>query len=211
MKPIIHTEYILKDGLVDASALREDLFDYFNTLHYMLSETEFDHISQFAKNWIDEHLADWDTFENSVKTKAWEINSGDHVGDYYQALLLRRDQLLAARDVFREYTRFLRDIFGDDRDNVMKALQNFNFDEGVYLRAKEYHEVRDSLMQKYDKLLEGELEDIEKEIARVDGGLEIADAPAKKKRAPRKTAAKKEKEVEPKEKKTTRRYFRKSI
>jgi hypothetical protein len=199
MKPLVVTEYILDDGHIDTHTLREDLYDYFNTLHYMLSDTEFDHISQFAKQWINEHLSDHITFEQSVRAKAWELNSGDHLSDYYTALLLRRDQLLAARDVFREYTRFLRDIFSDERENVMKALKGFDFDKGIYLRAEEYQKAREKLLTEYNKTLNKEIESIETALVKVDADL-------------REEAHKSKRNTKPaSEAKATRRYFKKSI
>jgi hypothetical protein len=202
MKPLVVTEYILDNGTVDAHSMREDLFDYFNTLHYMLSDTEFDHISQYAKQWISEHLSDSETFERSIKAKAWEMNSGDHLLDYYNALILRRDQLLAARDVFREYTRFLRDIFSEERDNVMNSLKSFDFDSGIYLRAQEYQHAREKLLTEYNKELDKELTLIEKSIGKLDDKIASGDTL-------KKTRASKEKSDDG-EKKSTRRYFKKA-
>ncbi|MDQ3099576.1 MAG: hypothetical protein M3Q44_07580 [bacterium] len=210
MKSINVNEYILTNGHVDIASLREDLYDYFNTLHYMLSDTEFDHISQFARSWIDSHLENKSRIESSVKSKALEIASGDHVADYYLALLQRRDQLLAARDVFREYTSYLRDIFSEDRDLVMKALQAFDFDSGIYLRAIEYHKAREAAMQVYEESINQELADIERSIALGDSMMEPADI-AKKKKPVTKAATTKKAPVKAKTGELKKRMFRKSL
>jgi hypothetical protein len=210
MKSINANEYILTNGHVDIATLREDLYDYFNTLHYMLSDTEFDHISQFARSWIDSHLEDPSRIESSVRNKAVEIGSGDHIADYYLALLQRRDQLLAARDVFREYTSYLRDIFSEDRDLVMKALKAFDFDTGIYLRAIEYHKAREAAMKIYEQSINDELADIEKTIATGDIVMEPGDAPAKK-RASRKSTATKKASIKGKTEEPKKRLFKKSM
>lgn len=208
MRPINPNEYILNNGQVDIVSLREDLFDYFNTLNYMLSDTEFDHISQFARSWIDSHLEDHAKLEASVKSKAHEISSGDHQADYYLALLQRRDQLLAARDVFREYTGYLRDIFSEDRDVVMKALQSFDFEGGIYLRALEYQKAREASEQLYEQSLDQELEDIEQSIAQSEISLDSADSAEEEKSAKK---AKSPKSAVAKSGETKKRLFKKSL
>ncbi len=210
MKPLNATEYLLDNNHVDIVSLREDLFDYFNTLHYMLSDTEFDHISRFARSWIDDHLADHDRLESSVRSKAREISSGDHVADYYLALLQRRDQLLAARDVFREYTSYLRDIFSEDRDVVINALQSFDFNGGIYLRALEYQKARDAALQLYGQSLDQEIADIEKTIASGDAYMEVADSKPKR-QSKSKTTSTKAAASKAKTGETKKRLFRKSI
>lgn len=205
MRSINANEYILTNGHVDMITLRDDLHDYFNTLHYMLSDTEFDHISNFAKSWIESHLSDQDRLIASVRSKAHEISSGDHLADYYQALLQRRDQLLAARDVFREYTSYLRDIFSEDRNIVMNVLKSFDFDHGIYLRALEYQKAREAAVQLYNQSLDQELADIEKSIAFEDARLEKADTNEKSSSVSGKSTAKSKSSVPKK------RLFRKSL
>ena len=176
MKQVIFNEYIHPDGSVDVHALRQDLFDYFNTLHYMLSDTEFDTIAQHALGWLQDHLSTHEVFERSVRSKAYDISSGDHHADYYKALLIRRDQLLAARDVFREYTFKLRDIFTDQRDQVLESLKKFNFEEGIYLRAVEYSRAREQALANYDAFLEGEIADLNDAIELEESYLNLESA-----------------------------------
>ncbi len=171
MKSLNIEEYIVSGNKINSESLRKDLYDYFNTLHYMLSDTEFDQISAYAKGWIDANLLTPEHFENSIRSKAHDISSGNDLTDYYHALLIRHDQLLAARDVFREYTSLLRGIFSDEREGVIKKLKVFDFDNGIYLRAIEYQKNRESLFLNYEKSLEMEIIDIENEIAAVDNVL----------------------------------------
>lgn len=210
MKPLVAHEYMLPNNYVDLSALREDLYDYFNTLHYMLSDTEFDHISSFAKGWLDSHLADHSVLENSIRQKAYEISSGNSEADYFLALLQRRDQLLAARDVFREYTSLLRDIFSEQRESVLKQLSNFDFNEGIYLRALDYHKAREKAMADYEKALAQELSIIEAALNQEDKKIaaEVSEmAEEKPKRTRKKSTTVKARKSEGK----TGRYFHKSI
>lgn len=212
MKQIIVDEYLLSDGSIDVASLREDLFDYFNTLHYMLSDTEFDAIASHALGWIQDHLANHDVFERSVQSKAMEMSSGDHHADYYKALLLRRDQLLAARDVFREYTSKLREIFSDDRESVLQSLKRFDFDHGIYLRAVEYAQVRDEQLMDYETLLEGEIEDIEAAIASEEQYMDLESADGDSTEKPKKRVRKSASSTGSAEKKTkSKRFFHKNI
>lgn len=209
MKQLVVDEYIQPDGSVDVASLREDLFDYFNTLHYMLTDTEFDHIAQHALSWIQQHLSSHDVFDNSVQLKAFEMSSGDHHGDYYKALLMRRDQLLAARDVFREYTSRLREIFSDDRDAVLRSLQEFNFDDGIYLRAVAYAEARNQSMDDYENLLEGEIEEIEAAIDQEEQLLDMESGDTEASEKPKRKYTRKS--DDPAKKTKTKRLFHRSI
>lgn len=212
MRQIIADEYIQPNGSIDIASLRNDLFDYFNTLHYMLSDTEFDLIARHALAWIQDHLADHSVFENSVRTKASEIASGDHHGDYYKALILRRDQLLAARDVFREYTSRLREIFSDDRENVLAALNAFNFEEGIYLRATEYAQARDQALADYKTLLDGEIEEVESAIDQEEQALNLENGDSDSvETTPRRSRAKKDTAASEPKKPRSRRYFHRNI
>jgi hypothetical protein len=212
MKQIIADEYIQDDGSIDIASLRHDLFDYFNTLHYMLSDTEFDLIARHALGWIQDHLADHNVFEDSIRSKAREISSGDHHGDYYRALILRRDQLLAARDVFREYTSRLREIFSDDREQVLASLHAFNFEEGIYLRATEYAQARDQAVQDFGTLLDGEIEEIESAIENEEQILDLETADRSELEKPvRKPRLKKSEDSVAEKKPRSRRYFHRNI
>lgn len=212
MRQIIADEYIQPNGSIDIASLRNDLFDYFNTLHYMLSDTEFDLIARHALAWIQDHLADHSVFENSVRTKASEIASGDHHGDYYKALILRRDQLLAARDVFREYTSRLREIFSDDRENVLAALNAFNFEEGIYLRATEYAQARDQALADYKTLLDGEIEEVESAIDQEEQALNLENGDSDPvETTPRRSRVKKDTAASEPKKPRSRRYFHRNI
>jgi len=50
--------------------------------------------------WFNDHVAEPATFDFSIKQKAVEIGSGDENYDYYMALTIRHDQLLAAVQTF---------------------------------------------------------------------------------------------------------------
>ncbi len=209
MRELIVDEYLLPDGSVDVVALRDDLFDYFNTLHYMLSDTEFDMIASHALGWIQDHLKDGSVFDGSVQAKAHEMSSGDHHGDYYKALILRRDQLLAARDVFREYTSRLREIFSDDRENVIAALKQFDFETGIYLRATEYANARNQAMQDYGLMLDSELEDVEEAIAQEEQFMNLDSGDTEEK--PKKRTTRKTTSTTSAKKAKTKRYFHRNI
>jgi len=211
MKPLIADEYLDSRGTVDVIALREDLFDYFNTLHYMLSDTEFDQIAHFARDWIEEHLVDSERIDKSIRHKAHEMSSGDHFNDYYQALLIRRDQLLAARDVFREYTRNLRDIFTENRENVLESLQKFDFDQGIYLRAIEYHAARNELSNSYNEMLSDELLEVESLIENAEQSLELEGADHQKSDLPERRSKASKNSSDIASKKKSSRFFHRNI
>lgn len=135
-------EYLDLQENVLSQQLREDLAEFLETIEYMLLNTEFHDMAIHARNWRTDHLEADHLFDQFIQSKAWEINSGDHVADYYEALRMRRDQLLALRDIYKEYLNVLSSIYSQNRDFASDIMKKFDFDTGLYLRAKDYEKAR---------------------------------------------------------------------
>lgn len=135
-------EYLDLQENVLAQQLREDLAEFLETIEYMLLNTEFHNMAIHARDWRTNHLEADHQFDQFIQSKAWEINSGDHLADYFEALRMRRDQLLALRDIYKEYLNVLSSIYSQNRDFASDIMNKFDFDTGLYLRAKDYEKAR---------------------------------------------------------------------
>ena len=139
-------EYLDYDLNVRSQDLRKDVLEFLETIEYMLLNTEFHEIALFARNWRTSHLDEHHLFDRFIQEKAWEISSGDHVSDYYQALLMRRDQLLALRDVLKEYLNVLSLVYSQDRERAAEQMNAFDIHSGIFLRAQDYKRARDEVV-----------------------------------------------------------------
>lgn len=160
-------EYLDYDLNVRSHELREDILEFLETIEYMLLNTEFHDIAMFARNWRSNHLDEHHLFDRFIQEKAWEIGSGDHVSDYYQALLMRRDQLLALRDVLKEYLNVLSMVYSQDREKAPSQMNLFDIHSGIVLRAQDYQRARDEVLQakrQQQQSLDDQIERIEVKI-----------------------------------------------
>ena len=69
---------------------------------WRLAVGEITTLDQQIKGWIDDHVDSDERMEFSIASKAAEISSGNEMFDYYHALMVRHDQLLACVEVFCE-------------------------------------------------------------------------------------------------------------
>ena len=64
-------------------------------------EQQMKHLPMFAKQWVETALDSKERFDFFVMTKAQEIGSGDNDKDYFWALTIRHDQIIALVRVLR--------------------------------------------------------------------------------------------------------------
>lgn len=140
-------EYLDYDLNVRSQELREDVLEFLETIEYMLLNTEFHDMALFARNWRSNHLDEHHLFDRFIQEKATEIGSGDHLSDYFEALLMRRDQLLALRDVLKEYLNVLSTVYSQDRERAPHHMSQFDIHSGVLLRAQDYKRARDEVLE----------------------------------------------------------------
>jgi len=104
-------------------------------------------ISKSIKEIISQYLKDSYTLELSIKLKAAEISSGDAKKDYYLAMKIRNDQLLAYLYVFSESLNMLDNCLLYQPQEILKHPSFLFFgiksiDERVYEIAQKLYETR---------------------------------------------------------------------
>lgn len=77
---------------------------------WQLAVGEIITLSDQIRGWINDHVDSDERMEFSIASKAAEISSGNEVYDYFHALMVRHDQLLACVEVFKEATENLAKI-----------------------------------------------------------------------------------------------------
>lgn len=99
-------------------------------------------------NWLKDSVEDSSRFEIFVILKAGELSSGDKDYDYYYALMIRHDQLLAACSIFRQSLANIQSIFKvEDPKNIINDpaftyFADYTFDEKIYLTAQNIFDAR---------------------------------------------------------------------
>jgi hypothetical protein len=146
-------EYIDLDHNVYSTALREDLLEFLETVEYMLLNTEFHEIALYVRGWRLHNMAEDHLFDRFIREKAYEIASGNPEEDYYNALAMRRDQLLALRDVLKEYLNVLSSLYSQNREEVVNAMRQFDLNTGIYLRAIDYEKARKEVIHAHKNKL----------------------------------------------------------
>jgi hypothetical protein len=100
--------------------------------------------------WQQESVETAERFEFFIRTKAAEISSGNMDQDYYDALMIRNDQLLASCDVFSQCLDHIKACVTLPASEVITS-PNFLFfadkdiDTLIYETAERYYEVRRSM------------------------------------------------------------------
>jgi len=101
------------------------------------------------QGWIDEHVDSDERIEFSIATKAAEISSGNEVYDYYYALMVRHDQLLACVEIFRQASEGLAQLAKMSDVGEMVDSSAFGFfvektiSQHIYETAKIMYKMRE--------------------------------------------------------------------
>lgn len=100
--------------------------------------------------WEKESVESDQRFDFFIVSKASELASGDEVKDYYHALLIRHDQLLAVVEVFQEAINFLEEIVTNEIKYVPNSSQiNFfskwSVEKRIFITAENFYKLRKDL------------------------------------------------------------------
>jgi len=104
---------------------------------------EIKSLPNYVSHWITDLVDSQERFEFTIMTKATEINSSDPEYNYFYALLVRHDQLLAAVFVFRQDLVNLTHLTKLDLDPsiidspAFNYFTTHNFQDRVYFMAQE--------------------------------------------------------------------------
>ncbi len=97
-------------------------------------------------DWISESTSSQERFEFFIISKAAELSSGDQKKDYYNALLIRHDQLLSAVYVFMyaimNLESFRHDQYVKDSKNNKLHFFQTSIDKHIFFNAEKMYEIR---------------------------------------------------------------------
>ena len=110
-------------------------------------EAQINGLPLFIETWIKTAVESPERFEMFIKIKAAEVGSGDEKHDYYEALLIRHDQLVALREVLgtllkhidRWLTMRAEEVVEDE---VYVGLIDYSIEQQIYLEAQRIHRLR---------------------------------------------------------------------
>lgn len=106
----------------------------------------------YIDGWINLSVDTDERFEFFILTKAHELNSGDQAKDYFWALQIRHDQLVALvrvldilLDKLKLWTELRPEAVFDDP--VFAGLTDYGLEDQVYIEAEKVYKERTQLMQ----------------------------------------------------------------
>jgi hypothetical protein len=108
------------------------------------------HLPQFIQTWMSTALDSAQRFEFFIMTKAHELNSGDQQKDYYWALQIRHDQLVALVRVVEMLLDKMK-LWASLRpaqvldDPVFAGLTEYNVEQQIFLEAERIYKERQTL------------------------------------------------------------------
>jgi hypothetical protein len=113
----------------------------------MTVKKQLSELPEFCQQWIDLAVANNETFIFFVRTKAQEIFSNDTKKDYYLALYIRHDQLVALIRVLTNLTVELERLVELPVSQVIKdpifyGLVDYALEKQIYLEAEAVYKTR---------------------------------------------------------------------
>ncbi len=98
-------------------------------------------VDQFIKSWIQNSVESSERFEFFILTKAEEVSSGDQAKDYFWAMQIRHDQLVALVRVLEKLVEHMNEwlqIKPNELFNspVFAGLCEYGLEDQVYLEAE---------------------------------------------------------------------------
>jgi hypothetical protein len=114
-------------------------------------ESQITHLSELVQSWINMSVESPERFECFITSKAKEINSGDEKRDYFWALQIRHDQLVAVVRVMETLIGHMqRWVEGEVEsmlgDGVFLGLGKYGIDDQIYLEAEKVKQERDLMI-----------------------------------------------------------------
>ncbi len=110
-------------------------------------------LADTIRGWNAEHCESAERMEFSIASKAAELATGNDDQDYYTALTIRHDQLLACIQVMDEAIKNLGKLVKLDSMEEIIATEQFDWfvvkgiDTYIYERAREVYDLRNKLVE----------------------------------------------------------------
>lgn len=119
---------------------------------YLHLEEQIQHLPDYIQRWINTAVDTQERIEFFIASKADEIKSGDAPRDYFWALQVRHDQLVALVRVLsnlnKELDRWLTlepQLVLDDP--IFQGLLEYDVEKQIYLEAENIHKSRTEIMK----------------------------------------------------------------
>lgn len=113
-------------------------------------ESQLKNLNNFVRTWISTAVESSEAFEFFIQTKATEIRSGDEKKDYFWALQIRHDQLIALVGVTTEIIKLMEEWVAKQPSEVVKdekfvEMTKRNVEQRVYYEAEEIQHKREEM------------------------------------------------------------------
>src|SRR5690606_25371296 len=114
---------------------------------YLEVLNEIDTLPKYIQSWIDKSVDSPERFEFFVGSKAEEISTGDEKKDYFWAMQIRHDQLIAVTRVIGRLLEIIEkwvvlDPAAIYQEEVFQGLSEYSIEKQVYLEAENIHKSR---------------------------------------------------------------------
>lgn len=129
------------DSIVTADLSTEE------TKKYLSLEDQLHNLVQYIDRWIHTSVDSPERFHFFVAAKAEEIRSGNADKDYFWALQIRHDQLIAVVRVISRLHESIEEWFKRApseviSDPIFQGLLDYNVEDQIYLEAENTHKAR---------------------------------------------------------------------
>ena len=114
-------------------------------------EAQIKELPAFISGWIQNSVETSERFEFFISTKAEEIQSGDQKHDYFWAMQIRHDQLIALLKVLETLLKHIKawTLLEPEKvveDSVFQGLKEYSIEDQIYLEAENIHRQRKDML-----------------------------------------------------------------
>ena len=118
---------------------------------YLNVLSQLRHLPDFIKQWKVTAVDSEARFDFFVISKAEEIKSGNEKHDYFWALQIRHDQLVALVRMVDELMKHIREWVELPakvviEDAIFQGLTDYSLEDQIYLEAENIHKKRESMI-----------------------------------------------------------------
>ena len=117
---------------------------------FMGLESELKTLPMFFRGWLNTAVESEERFEFFIQTKATEVRSGDEVKDYFWALQIRHDQLVALVEEGVAVVQMMKTCVGMKVEEVLEAREfvarsKIKIEERIYIKAQQIQAQREQM------------------------------------------------------------------
>ena len=157
---LLNCQHVIDQLLIDNSystfweGLHNAIVNISNTQdkqNWMRVEKQIKGLHNFINIWLSSSVESLERFEFFIQAKAAEINSGDNLKDYFLALQMRHDQLVALVSVLNTLSKHMDHWVVMKPENVLNdpvfmGIAQYSIEDQIYLEAKKIYQARQKLL-----------------------------------------------------------------